>query len=199
MIDYICAPLPMHGEKVCATQRSFHEMRRALVARFGLTRREIAPRRALAELLPRTGRRRAWKRLGTELPGFRLPSLSRPRWLVHIIGWGSLALAVMWTMRASTSLSSAAGALFYSFLALFVASLWATRPLATCFPATSETLGDLIRHHAPGRGSHVLRLEPVLRRERVAAEVRRIVIEQLGISPEEYREDARFVEDFGIG
>lgn len=34
-------------------------------------------------------------------------------------------------------------------------------------------------------------------REQVASKVREITIEQLGIKPEQYHEDARFVEDFG--
>ena len=41
-------------------------------------------------------------------------------------------------------------------------------------------------------------VRPVLTREAIAESVRRIVIEQLGIRPGEYREDGRFVEDFGI-
>jgi len=41
-------------------------------------------------------------------------------------------------------------------------------------------------------------VRPVQTREAIAESVRRIVIEQLGIRPGDYREDARFVEDFGM-
>ena len=56
--------------------------------------------------------------------------------------------------------------------------------------------GWFVTHHKNRPDPAAVR--PVLMREAIADSVRRIVIEQLGIRPGEYREDGRFVEDFGI-
>lgn len=68
-------------------------------------------------------------------------------------------------------------------------------------PPPPRNTGWFVTNHQPGPESAPVR--PVLMREAIAREaiaesVRRIVIEQLGIRPGEYREDGRFVEDFGM-
>lgn len=64
-------------------------------------------------------------------------------------------------------------------------------------PPPPRNTGWLVTNHQPGPESAPVR--PVLMREAIAESVRRIVIEQLGIRPGEYREDGRFVEDLGMG
>lgn len=64
------------------------------------------------------------------------------------------------------------------------------------FQPPPRKTGWFVTDHRPGPESAPVR--PVLMREAIAESVRRIVIEQLAIRPGEYREDGRFVEDFGM-
>ena len=63
-------------------------------------------------------------------------------------------------------------------------------------PPPPRKTGWFVTHHK--HRSDPAAVRPVLTREAIAESVRRIVIEQLGIRPGEYREDGRFVEDFGM-
>lgn len=63
-------------------------------------------------------------------------------------------------------------------------------------PPPSRKSGWFVTNHACSPDPAMVR--PKLSRDEIAGAVRRIVLEQLGIRPEQYREDGRFVEDFGM-
>lgn len=63
-------------------------------------------------------------------------------------------------------------------------------------PPPSRKSGWLVTIYACSPDPAVVR--PRLSRDEIAGAVRRIVLEQVGIRPEQYREDGRFVEDFGM-
>ncbi len=65
------------------------------------------------------------------------------------------------------------------------------------FQPPPRKTGWFVTHHKHWPDPAAVR--PVLPREAIAESVRRIVIEQMAIRPAEYREDGRFVEDFGMG
>jgi hypothetical protein len=75
----------------------------------------------------------------------------------------------------------------------------ATKPFRIKFPDCCRTAGELARFlvaHAPQPADTKSR---IWTREEVAETVRRMTIEQFGLKPEDYRADARFVEDLGAG
>jgi len=72
-----------------------------------------------------------------------------------------------------------------------VATDRATRRFGQYIPSTCSRIRDLV--------PYALTSEFILwHRDQIAALVRKIVIEQLGLRDEQYREDAHFREDFGM-
>ncbi len=63
-------------------------------------------------------------------------------------------------------------------------------------PPPPRKTGWFVTNHARSPDPAVVR--PKLSRDEIAGAVRRIVLEQLAIHPDQYREDGRFVEDFGV-
>lgn len=194
LIDFILRQVPTTEASVCLSRRAFYALRRVLRRDFDCPRAEIRPDAPLEALIPRPNRRAAWRRTQAALEAKDWPELERPNWLV-----GGLALV----------LAAAAGGAWRLGLpgwigALGVVFLWAglltlTKPLRTEFPSSCRTAGELARllvAHAPALFAPRGR---VWTREEVAETVRRLTIEHLGLKPQDYREDARFVEDFGAG
>jgi acyl carrier protein len=200
VIDHIRAALEPKADKVCRTQHSYYEVRRAMISCLGVPRQAIAPGRSMNALIPRVDRQQDWQRLRLALPKLRLPNLERPRWLLQMILWGSLALAIWWARKLSGSQDFPVlfCAWIFGFLFMLVAGFVLTCPLAIQFPLKARTLRRLILNYTPARVAHLVTTEPTITRAHVAASVQRIVIEQLGLKPTNYREDARFVEDFGM-
>lgn len=63
-------------------------------------------------------------------------------------------------------------------------------------PPPPRKTGWFVTNHDRWPDPAVVR--PTLSRDEIAGAVRRIVLEQLAIRPDQYREDGRFVEDFGM-
>ena len=76
--------------------------------------------------------------------------------------------------------------------------LLSTRSLRVHLPSGITTLRDLTKDlevHHPTLGGEKL----LFTKEQIAHSIKGIVIEQLGIKEELYSEDARFIEDLGVG
>jgi acyl carrier protein len=194
LIEYILSQVKLTDQSVCLSRRTFYALRRTLMADFACTRRQVKPDVLLESLIPRPNRRAAWQRTQAALQSKSWPELHRPAWLVIIL----------FVVFAGSSIGFWAAGLPPWAAALLGVVPWrlaliATKPFRTEFPQSCLTAGELARFlvgHAPGLLAPTGR---VWTREEVAVTVRRLTIEHLGLRPEQYREDARFVEDLGAG
>jgi len=178
------------------TACAFWRLRQGLMEVAGVGRRRVRPETRLEELIPRRGRRAAWERLeartGLRLPGFRLsgwvvgPMMMTGAALGLWAGWGAGAGAP-WT-RAGWA---AAGGLGGGLLGL------APR-LHLEWEREIETVWDLAQR---------VRVRPwlALRRKRgewieneVFEHLRKVIVYQTGVSPEEVVPGASFVDDLGL-
>jgi acyl carrier protein len=206
IIDLIFNKVQSADASTCMNQRAFHALRRALIKCCGRKRAEITPNATLESLIPRQRRREDWERLGLELlvgppesatkpgRGAAWPGLRRPGWLEGLLlgMTGAAGLAALLQWRSGWAGLGVA-------VVTLVIEWWLTMPWCREFRRELATVGQLARRLvaiAPRI------FEPEGRRWRradVAQVVRDITIEQLGLKPEQYREDARFVEDLGAG
>jgi hypothetical protein len=73
-----------------------------------------------------------------------------------------------------------------------------TRPLCTEFPKALQTIGELARWVMTHKGDLANASPSGWTRDQVSARVREIIVEHLGCKPD-FNEDARFIEDLGMG
>jgi len=193
LIEAILRKVQTTEQSGCLSRRAFYTLRRILMQEFHCQRKQVTPDTPLESLVPRPTRLASWARMKELLPTNRWPALQRSRRVE----------AVLFVVFVT----GAAGFVFAGFSlmpALLLAIVpWglaraATIPLCTEFPNSCRTAGQLAHFlvaHAPKL------FEPAGRawtRSEVAEAVRRITIEQLGLKPGQYREDARFVQDLGV-
>jgi hypothetical protein len=138
--------------------------------------------------LPQDNRRIAWEQFGTAVTERRWPPLKRSKTVLTAIA--IIALVPLF-IATSIGWSNAVLAAIVSAPALF----FITRPLAVNLPGKLSTVEDLVRFTV-GRGM----VQPLegWTPETIRAAVREIIIEQLSVSPD-FSDDARFVEDLGLG
>jgi DNA-binding transcriptional LysR family regulator len=194
LIEAIVNKVRTAEHSVCLSRTAFHALRRTLVASVGCGRAAVKPDTALESLIPRAGRRSAWRQMREALRANRWPVLQRPGWvrlslfLIFAVVAGGLGFAGFPVWAA---LGSGVG--------LWSLALVASQPLCIELPKSCRTAGQLAQFlvaHAPKL------FEPTGRvwtRAEVAETVRCLTIEHLGLKPEQYREGARFVQDLGGG
>jgi acyl carrier protein len=200
VIDWLWHRLDPSFAGPCPTQRGFHQVRRALITVAAVPRAEIRLELRLDKLLPPLRRQKVWDALIAEPFALPVAPLGCPpvlRWTILGSGvaagiWIAVVVAKIW--------GSAAGFWLGCFGAFAVCCFgaWVLHPFCICLPRGIHTVRDLTMSFISSRAAQFVDPEPTITREKIATEVRRIVIEQLGINPAEYREDASFVKDFGV-
>lgn len=185
LIDLVFGKLRCGDERVCLSQRAFYLLRKGLVTTLGVSRQSITPAVDIRLFLKGRLERETWYGLRKAVEARRWPALARPKWLV---GW-------MWLVSIS------------AFFVLFTVIHWAFAALVTVWIAFAvNQLTQEMRSRIPVGFCTVRSLVPYAmtseaiawRRDQVAAKVRKLVIEQLGLKEGEYREDAHFIKDLGM-
>jgi len=197
LVDLVFSKVQRADSAGYLTRHAFYALRRALMKQGQWHRSQIVPAARLEELVPRAGRRKAWLELKESLSAGSWPELKRPPWLVVLLGAGFILMLLV-----AIKLHFDGVSYWLSFPAVFLAmaaALYLTRPLCLEFPAEQATVGQL--------SEFLVRAAPDLfgpegrrwARPDVAAVIRSITIEELGLKPGQYREDAGFVQDLGAG
>lgn len=139
---------------------------------------EVSADTAFNELFAKKGRVSEWRELGKKLVPFSAPP-AKPTHSGCVLGLiGVITIVVAWFLHQW--LPAAAGALL-----VFSDMLW-TR-LSVTIHEQANTVQKLIDH-----------LTRPVAEDEVAAKVKCIVLEQLGLPESKYGEDKRFVEDLGM-
>ena len=215
LIDIICAKMAAADKpgRVCQSQHSFYRLRRALCTQTGQPRKTVTPATPLTDLLPVDMRDPSWRKLREAVQAEEWPSPVRSpgavRATANLVCLSSILLSFVivpggWTrgkgdpepllvgMCDGSFMMARIVALVGAAIFLAIVAMLVTRPLRRYLPTKVKRVGDLakfIRKRDPER---------ILSREQVAEKVRELVLEQLGISADKYREDADFVKDFGM-
>ncbi len=193
LIDLVYAKVGQADSAGCLTSHVFYSVRRALMQLFEWHRSQVVPDARLEHLIPRKGRREQWLRLRDALQVGLGEPMKRPPlvvWLISILCSLLLIFAIMLRFDAIS--------FWVTLPAVFVVwllALLATRPLCLEIPPHLATVGQLTRYlvaYAPKLADAKSR---GWTRADVAAAIRELTIAELGIHPQDYREDAHFVKD----
>jgi hypothetical protein len=180
-VDLIFGKLRASDERVCVSQRAFYLLRKGLIRTLGAARRSVTLDTDVRSLVEAGAERRFWNDLKTAVAARSWPPLVRPRWLVFslallfVTGFCALAVATHWTAAAIVS----------GLIAAAVAR-W-TRRFRSRIPSRYARLRDLVPFAVTSDSI-------AWTRDQVASNVKRLVIEQLGLKAERYHEDVRFAE-----
>jgi hypothetical protein len=200
VIEVVWRKVQHADASTCLTQRSFNQLRAALLRQLPLKRRDIQPSIPLVDLIPRARRPTLHRDLAAALQTGPLPDLERPAWVLGLGAVVSLTLGCL-VARAICQFGSGGFVLVTVLVAACLQTIaWlATSGLCREYPPTIATVGDLARWIMTRQPTPVT--NGTLRRwtrEQVSARVREIVIEQLDCAAH-YEEDARFIQDLGLG
>ena len=210
LIELVMSKVGRTNDAACLTQRAFHRLRGMLMRQFGLKRNQIRPDTPLAELFPHPGRKDRLRQVLAEVGANKDIELDLPGWLhkLMLIGFiGSIVVpafyAVLRPVPAHNAilnyiLSSPLLLALICPILFLVTFLGLTRGLRREFPPATNNLGQLARWVMANAPDVVQAPPGQWSREQVAEIVKEIVIDTLGCG-KEYREDAQFVKDLGLG
>lgn len=186
VIDLVFGKLRASDERVCVSQRAFYFLRKGLTRTLGVSRRKVDLSVDIRSFAAGKSDQEVWDDLKTAVQARSWPALARPRWLT----------AIIWILSLGT------------FCALITAFHWAVAVACTGLVAyVAARLTRPFRSRIPARYSRLRELVPFAvtsdaiswTRDQVATLVRKLVIEQLGLREGQYREDAHFIKDLGMG
>jgi acyl carrier protein len=183
VIDLVSRKVRPAPDAGCVSQRKFHKLRKILVQQFGVARRAVKPQADMRILLAGRDARDIWPQLQAAAGASHWPGLDLPR--PAMISEWTVAAVVGWLVGACLGAVAAMTAFLLALLAL--RSL--DKPMRNQIPR--RALSGIVHCTDPGDGCRWSRCE-------IAATIRSLVIEQLGIRPDRYREDAEFVRDLGM-
>jgi acyl carrier protein len=186
VIDLVFGKLRTSDQRVCVSQRAFYLLRKGLTRTLGVSRRQVDLAADVRSFTVGRSEREVWDDLKTAVQARSWPALARPRWLTASL-W-ILSLGTFGALSAPFGrVAAAAGAVLVAYLAARL-----TRPFRSRIPARCSRLRELVPFAVTSDAISWTR-------DQVASLVRKLVIEQLGLREEQYREDAHFVKDFGMG
>lgn len=204
IIDLIFSKLKTADERVCRSQRAFYIIRGVLVRTFGLERKLIAPDLRFRDFLPKSREKEMWEQIKATLGPRNWPGLVRPSWMslsltvIGLVVFGATVVGAIQLLRGTGTkdwrdfaLFSATGGVVLTTLFIIVARIL-MRPYRLYIPAYLTSIRDVIPHAITSDRM------TGWTREEVAAVVKRLTMEQLGLRESDYTEDSRFVEDFHI-
>lgn len=182
----------------CPSQAAFHRVRRALVEGLGVDRGAVRPAAPMETLIAPRGRKAAWARLEQAL-GLPLPRLVRSATLVNDLAIFLLVALLtigMFESAVGVSALGVAASILAFGIALAALAARLSRPFATAIPLACTTVRDavgvtLFRGHGP--------ILDEIGPDTVWSVLRTIIVEQLGVHPDDVTEDASFVGDLGAG
>ena len=211
LIDLVLSKVGRTVDDACLTQRAFHRLRAVLMRHLGVRRNQVKPEMLLGSLFPRSNRREDVKQISGEIGLRKEIEFVRPVWLTGpiMVGvfFGGIVTAIFVDCHPVTSQNLILKIVFVPSpivaAALFATTFgWlaflATRSTRIEFQPSLETVGHLSRWIV-ANAPDVVKAQPgKWSREQLAEIVREIVLDALGCN-NEYREDAHFVYDLGMG
>ena len=199
LTDYVLSKVTTTTATVCLTQRAFNLLRRSLLRHGGWKRSEITPDTSLPGLLPKKLRRDVIQKIITDLGIKRPPEFVLADWVKIMLLVVPTLIGAAVTYVAGQALHSL-GVWIFIGVALATAGIAVrlTQPLRTEFPANLQTVGAFARWVMVNKPDLAQTNTPGWTREQITIRVHEIIVEQLGVKPD-FSDDARFIEDLGVG
>ncbi len=199
LVDYIMTKVKPGRGRGCLSQREFHRLRRALIARHWTTRQDLKPETLLEQIVPRLNRRSLWKQLGEELHSPRWPHLIRPKPVKAALTAAAIvAYSLPWVLRGGEILSGHLTAVVVSIFAT-IAVIWigliATRPFQQAFPPVYASVAGIVRSLV-ATDQRSEKVQEGWTREQVRETVRALIVEQFALT--DFSDDSRFVQDLRV-
>lgn len=199
--DYIMTQVAKSEQPSCLSQQAFYFLRQKLVPFLNISRRDFGSDTPLENLIPLEQRRRVWERMRSEIEPNAVPDLARPIWLFCLLSLITVLTCVYALIYAWNNFKFGATAVFLFGLLAAVAVAYGgavvTRPLKRHFRRGYKRAGDLAKYlssHSP----HLFKKERSgWTREQVAAVVREIIIDEVGLK--DFTEDSHFIDDMHLG
>ena len=187
LVRYVKAAVHCPSGGPCLTSRMFYRTRQVLIHAGGLPRRAVRPAVRLEVLVQASQRRRVWQLFREQ--GLRLPELQLPPFLLWALFTLPVVAASTWAVWTNSCLAGAVSWLV--FLWLFAR---ATRSWAVHVPCGDGTLRAIIMRGVTPLASDST---ATLSADEVAAKVRAIIADELGVDFHELRDEASFIDDLG--
>jgi hypothetical protein len=167
----------------CFTSVAFWRLRRGCIDLFGASKVDVRPYTPTDDILPRSGRRKAWHRLATST-GLRLPGLEYSRAFVHVIFFGSALVPIGLLVGFGYSWSiGLASLLLWPFSSGLV--FWTLRPFASQLSARCMTMGELAKAVVGlNYGSLTQQLGGISREKDLHEAIRNAIADLIDIDPE---------------
>ena len=199
LTDYVLSKVTTATATVCLTQRAFNLLRRSLLRHGGWKRSQITPDTSLPVLLPKNLRRDLIQKVITDLNIKRPPEFILANWVNILLLVGPALVGAMVVYAAGQAMQSTGIWIFIGVaLATAGVAVRLTRPLRIEFPKNLQTVGDFARWVMINKPDLAQTNIPGWTREQITIRVHEIIVEQLGVKPD-FSEDARFIEDLGVG
>jgi hypothetical protein len=204
LYDCVLSKLPAQQTQRCLSAAAFYQFRSALTAQFGIDRASVRPSTLITSIVPETGRKSEWQRLGRQLDWY-LPSLVRPAWMSAglkglILCWiVAVIAAAVWAseffINAVPMQSAAAllGGILLRVVAILLTTPFKTRFSSDCLTVRGTVQSALALNYAKisaGRAGW---------NQEVWDCLRAIIVKQLGVPEDKIVASAEFVGDFGAG
>ena len=196
LYNLVISKLQGRDSERCLTSVAFYRTRRAIVDALGIDRRVIKPATPLDVILPANSRRVKWRRIQKEMT-LRLPDLRHPGWIVL----GLLFVAVALAFSAGI-VGQIRGAWFIPLFLLgliiggFLIKL--TPTLAIDFPNHEATVGDLSRDVLAVNHGRLVDEVGGWNKKDVWGTLCRVIVDELGVLPEDVTQEASFVDDLRV-
>lgn len=172
-------------ETGCLSQRGLYVLRRALTEILGIERRSVTLDLEIRSLVSEKSERAVWESLKLATKARSWPSLVRPRWLVVSL-WVLTGIVLLGLFRVTDPVIAWAGALLAG-----CAGMLFTQRFENRIPRMYSRVCDLVPFAVT---SAEISWSP----DDVSWQVKQLVMDQLGLGEEEYREDGHFIHDFGM-
>jgi acyl carrier protein len=185
VIALVLGKIQTSGTEGCLSQRGFYVLRRALTETLGIDRRDVTLDTGVRSLSFGRSEPELWEILKGATKARSWPSLVRPRWLVWCL-WLLTGVVLLGLFEVTAPVLAWAGAILAGGAGILMTSRFENR-----IPKAYSRLRDLVPFAVT---SSEISWSP----DDVARQVKEIVMDQLGVSEDVYREDAHFVHDFGM-
>lgn len=186
VIALVLGKIQTSGTNGCLSQRGFYVLRRALTKTLGIDRRVVTLDTGIRSLCSGSSDPELWELLKLATKARRWPPLVRPRRLVWCL-WLLTGVVLVGLFQVTVPVFAWTGASLAG-----CAGMLLTRRFENRIPAAYSRVRDLVPFAIT---SSEITWSP----DDVARQVKEIVMDELGVSEEMYREDAHFVHDFGMG
>ncbi|MEM9184878.1 MAG: hypothetical protein AAGB00_00105 [Planctomycetota bacterium] len=190
--DLVRSRLEAREARACHSLPAFLSVRAATREVVADPSLRLRPATRIEAVVPGNRRRALWTRFHGLLRG-RPPGLRRPELVRRLLWAACSALLLVSGMAASIDAAIFPLGVLGTAAAAVVLNL-ATSPWRVCPPEGFETLGDVTRR--------IVRLRVATNTDVQTADVeaatRQVIVEQLGVLPEEVVPEASFVKDLGM-